>query len=182
VCIKEKGDSEPRDLYSIRGFQKNEYDPMIPPAWFSTPPISFEGKDKGMEALRVRRLSGLCVHLDADLSQFQYLALTRYCQNTHAARKPLQDALSKANNKLSSVQNLASEEHAKVLTLQRENEGLKVEAERLRGFEQELQQYRGINPKDLDTFRLNKDAIRHYLKLVPMLIKSVVISSLCTTH
>lgn len=53
VCIREKGDSEARDLYSIRGFQKDEYDPMIPQAWFTTPPISFEGNDKGTEALRV---------------------------------------------------------------------------------------------------------------------------------
>jgi hypothetical protein len=29
---------------------------MIPPAWFTTPPISFEGNDKGTEALRVGSL------------------------------------------------------------------------------------------------------------------------------
>jgi hypothetical protein len=39
--------------------------------------------------------------------------------------------------------------------------------------EQEVQQYRrlNVNPKDLETFKNNKDAIRHYLKLVPMLLE-----------
>jgi hypothetical protein len=53
TCVKQKNDSEPRDLYSIRGFQKNEHDPMIPPAWFVAPPMSFEGNGKEIEALRV---------------------------------------------------------------------------------------------------------------------------------
>ncbi|KAF2833810.1 hypothetical protein CC86DRAFT_389938 [Ophiobolus disseminans] len=163
VCVREKGDNQSRDLYSIRGFQKDEHDPMIPSAWFTTPPISFEGNDRGTEALR-----------------FQYLALTRYCQNTHATRKPLQDALVEAQKKLTTVQDLASEEHVKVLKLQQENEQLKAEAENLkkeaeglRSLEQEVEQYRrlDVNPKDLETFTTNKDAIRHYLKLVPMLME-----------
>jgi hypothetical protein len=54
VCIKEKGDSEPRDLYSVRGFTKDEYDPQIPPTWFTAPPIRMDGSGKEMEALRVR--------------------------------------------------------------------------------------------------------------------------------
>lgn len=53
TCLKEKGDSELRDLYSIRGFHKDEHDPMIPPAWFVAPPMSFEGNSKEIEALRV---------------------------------------------------------------------------------------------------------------------------------
>jgi hypothetical protein len=53
VCIKEKGDSEPRELYSIRGFNKDQYDPQIPPSWFNAPPIRLDGNGKEMEALRV---------------------------------------------------------------------------------------------------------------------------------
>jgi hypothetical protein len=121
----------------------------------------------------------------ADKRQFQYLALTRYCQNTHATRKPLQDALAATEHKLASAQDIASEEHAKVLALQQENErlkaaertvdDLKAEVERLRGIEHEVEQYRRleVNPSDLATFKTNKDAIRHYLKLVPMLIELV---------
>jgi hypothetical protein len=98
-------------------------------------------------------------------------------------RKPLQDALTTAENKLQAMQDLASKEHAKVLTLQQEkeklqavqqmNENLKPELERLRGVDQEVEQYRrlDVNPKDLETFKNNKDAIRHYLKLVPTLIE-----------
>jgi hypothetical protein len=115
--------------------------------------------------------------------QFQYLALIRYCQNTHATRKPLQDALATAENKLTAMQDIASKEHSKALMLQQEkeklqaaalvNESLKAEVERLRGVDRENEQYRrlDVNPKDLATFKNNKEAIRHYLKLVPTLIE-----------
>jgi hypothetical protein len=53
TCLKDKGDNEPRELYSIRGFGKDEHDPMIPPTWFIAPAPSFEGGGKDMEALRV---------------------------------------------------------------------------------------------------------------------------------
>ncbi|KAI1589569.1 BRLZ domain containing protein [Pyrenophora tritici-repentis] len=165
ICIKEKGDSTERDLYSIRGFHKDEYDPHIPPSWFTAPPIRLDGSGKEMEALR-----------------FQYIALIRYCQNTHAARKPLQDALTAVETKLASMQDLASGEHAKVLSLQQENERLraqnkqseamKAELQRLRDLEQEMERFRclHVNPRDLETFIENKTAIRHYLKLVPKLL------------
>ncbi|KAF1921873.1 hypothetical protein BDU57DRAFT_463919 [Ampelomyces quisqualis] len=182
TCVREKKDSEPRDLYSIRGFHRNEHDPMIPPAWFDAPPINFNGNEKDIEALRVLVASRRSV-LDANILQFQYLALVRYCQNVHATRKPLQDALAQAEQKLTSIQDLTSKEHAKVLTLQQENqiledikqkyESAKVELERLHAVEREVEQYRrlDVNPKDLETFKNNKDAIRHYLKLVPTLIE-----------
>lgn len=53
ACLKEKGDNELRDLYSVRGFNKDEYDPQIPPSWFTAPPIRLDGSGKEMEALRV---------------------------------------------------------------------------------------------------------------------------------
>jgi hypothetical protein len=56
VCVKEKGDNQPRDLYSIRGFQQHEHDPKIPAAWFNAPPIKLDGSGREMEALRVCRL------------------------------------------------------------------------------------------------------------------------------
>jgi hypothetical protein len=120
---------------------------------------------------------------EANYVQFQYLALIRYCQNAHALRKPVQNALKETENKLVAMQDLASKEHAKVLTLQQENErlqaveresnNLKVEVERLQSIDQEVEQYRrlDVNPRDLETFKNNKDAIRHYLKLVPPLIE-----------
>jgi DNA repair exonuclease SbcCD ATPase subunit len=116
------------------------------------------------------------------LLQFQYLALIRYCQNTYATRKPLQDALAEAESKLAAMQDLVSKEHAKVLSLQQQNErlkaikqesrSLKTEVARLQDLDMEVEQYRrlDVNPKDLETFKNNKDAIRHYLKLVPILI------------
>jgi hypothetical protein len=122
-------------------------------------------------------------HFKAHLLQFQYLALVRYCQNVHTMRKPLQDALAEVEKRLASVQDFASEEHAKVVVLQEENKKLqatgpisdemKTEIKRLQDVEQEVEQYRrlNVNPKDLETFKNNKDAIRHYLKLVPMLIE-----------
>jgi hypothetical protein len=93
----------------------------------------------------------------------------------------MQDALVEAEKKLAAMQNLAAEEHAKVLDLQQDNEklrskaqtgdSLKTELERLQGIEQEVERYRRlkVNPKDIETFVNNKDQIRHYLKLYPML-------------
>lgn len=52
TCIKEKNDSSPRDLFSIRGFQKDEYDPVIPSTWFVSPP-NFNEIGKDIEALKV---------------------------------------------------------------------------------------------------------------------------------
>ena len=98
-------------------------------------------------------------------------------------RKPQQIALAETENKLVAMQDLASKEHAKVLTLQQENErlqaveresnNLEAEVERLRDVDREVEQYRrlDVSPKDLETFKNNKDAIRHYLKLVPTLIE-----------
>ncbi|KAI8934058.1 hypothetical protein NX059_008824 [Plenodomus lindquistii] len=145
VCTKEKGDREVRELYSVRGFNKDEYDPQIPPSWFTAPPIRLDGSEKEMEALR-----------------FQYIALIRYCQNTRAARKLMQNALAEAEHGLSRLQDLASDQHDKVLSLQGENHHLQAEVERYRGLD--------VNPRDLETFRANKAAIRHYLKLVPLLL------------
>jgi hypothetical protein len=115
----------------------------------------------------------------ANSTQFQYIALIRYCQNTHAARRPLQDALAEAEKKLLSMQDLASGEHAKVINLQQlraQKDQFEAEVHRLQGLEQEVEHFRRIdvNPRDLETFVNNKSAIRHYLKLVPMLLEYVI--------
>jgi hypothetical protein len=93
--------------------------------------------------------------------------------------------LAESKGKLAAMQDLASKEHAKVLSLQQQSErlkaveqesgNLKAEVERLRLLDQEVDRYRrlDVNPKDLETFKNNKDAIRHYLKLVPILIEYV---------
>jgi hypothetical protein len=53
VCIKESGEDRPRELYSFRGFNPGEYDPVIPRFWFSAPPMPLVADKKEMEALRV---------------------------------------------------------------------------------------------------------------------------------
>lgn len=58
VCMQEAGDETPRDLYSIRGFEKDEHDPMIPAIWFDVPPAKLNEKGEEMEALRVRQRRG----------------------------------------------------------------------------------------------------------------------------
>jgi hypothetical protein len=102
-------------------------------------------------------------------------------------RKPLQDALSQAEKKLAATEDVASQEHVKVLSLQQDMEKLKVvernsdslkaEVKRLQGIEQEVEQYRrlDVKPRDLATFKNNKDAIQHYLRQVPILKEYVVI-------
>lgn len=120
---------------------------------------------------------------NANNHQFQYIALIQYCQNTYITRKPLQEAVAETRKKLASVQELASDEHAKFLTLQQEVEQLRAkqgqfdalnaDIQRRQGLEEELEYFRRlrVNPRDLETFVSNKAAIRHYLKLVPMLIE-----------
>lgn len=54
VCAKEKGDNASKQLFSLRGFNEDQHDPAIPQSWFKAPPMKLEGKDKEMEALRVR--------------------------------------------------------------------------------------------------------------------------------
>ena len=83
------------------------------------------------------------------------------------------------------MQDLASTEHAQVIILQQEveqlraqatqDEGTKKEFRRLQGLEQELERYRRLNvtSRDLETFVQNKSSIRHYLKLIPMLLEYV---------
>jgi len=58
------GDNAVRDLYSIRGFRPDEYDPDIPPIWFRAPPMSLDGSSKEVEALRVCRQSLLVTKAD----------------------------------------------------------------------------------------------------------------------
>jgi hypothetical protein len=98
-------------------------------------------------------------------------------------RKPLQDALSATEKKLAATEDVAAQEHVKVLTLQqemeklklveRDSDSLKAEVKRLQGIEQEAEQYRrlDVNPRALAIFQNNKDAIRDHLKLVPVLIE-----------
>ncbi|KAF2625490.1 hypothetical protein BU25DRAFT_396799 [Macroventuria anomochaeta] len=171
-CVKEKGDATVRDLYSIRGFYKDEYDPAIPPIWFTAPPMSLDGPTKEMEALR-----------------FQYLALARYCQTSYRTRKTLTDALKNTKQELATVQNRAAEERSETISLQHENEklraaaeqagevdSLRAEVQRLQHLEQEKDQFEAdleafrcleADVRNLDTFRKNKAAILHYLKLFP---------------
>ncbi|KAF1358783.1 hypothetical protein EJ07DRAFT_166647 [Lizonia empirigonia] len=176
VCVKEHGDSTARELYSIRGFRKDEYDPAIPPIWFKAPPIDLGGNTKETEALR-----------------FQYLALVRYCQTSYRTRKPLSKALADTKEELATMQHRLTDEHSKVETLQRENEKLRASAqqmedmetlrtkvERLQHLEQEVGQFNAdlaafrrlkADVRDLDVFRQNKTAILQHLKLVPKLVE-----------
>ncbi|KZM22033.1 zinc ion binding [Ascochyta rabiei] len=176
VCVKEQGESTARELYSIRGFHKDEYDSAIPPIWFKAPPINLGGNNKEMEALR-----------------FQYLALIRYCQVSYRTRKPLSNELADAKNELATMQSRVTDEHSKFADLQRENEelrtsaqqvedaeALRAEVQQLRHLEEEFDQFNAdlkafrrlkADVRDLETFRKNKGAILQHLKLVPELVE-----------
>jgi len=95
----------------------------------------------------------------------------------------MKNALAEAEENVTRFRNLASEEHARVLSLEKEKESLlatrthlddlQAEVQRLQGLESEVDYYRrlNVNPRDLETFMANKAAIRHYLKLVPVLLE-----------
>ncbi|KAJ4294583.1 hypothetical protein N0V90_008274 [Kalmusia sp. IMI 367209] len=108
VCIRENSDDTLRQLFSVRGFNKDEHDPAIPQFWFKAPPMKLEGKDKEMEALR-----------------FQYLALIRYSKNVTIAYKRVMKDTAECEAKLRSMQDLASGKHAKALSLEHELEELR---------------------------------------------------------
>ena len=85
----------------------------------------------------------------------------------------MQNALLEAEKNLASVQDRAFGNHAKYLSLEQENEHLRADLQDFEAMEAEVQRYRNmnVNPRDLETFLNNKAAIKHYLKLVPMLIE-----------
>lgn len=152
--MKENGEDRPRELYSVRGFKEGEYDPAIPKQWFSAPPVKLDGKDKEMEALRVglpvATWKGDCTNQ----IKFHYLALIRYSKSATTAHKHSEQKLAEAQGKLRTMQDLASEEHAKVVSLEQE-------VEHLRPFEKDIQK--------LYKLQARLPAIEHYLKLLPKL-------------
>ncbi|KAH6639805.1 hypothetical protein C7974DRAFT_139167, partial [Boeremia exigua] len=175
-CVKKKGDSTPRDLYSVRGFGKDEYDPKISPIWFMTPPMSLRNETNEMEVLR-----------------FQYLALARYCRMSYLTTKPLADALKQTRQELVTMQQRAADDHSKVVSLQHANESLRAaahqanevealraEVHRLRHLELAKHQLDAdvetvrllkADVRDLDILRKNKAAILQYMKLLPKVIE-----------
>ncbi|KAF2204220.1 hypothetical protein GQ43DRAFT_469254 [Delitschia confertaspora ATCC 74209] len=46
VCVMDRHDNTPRDLFSVRGFRKGEYDPSIPASYFAVPPRVLERADQ----------------------------------------------------------------------------------------------------------------------------------------
>lgn len=121
------------------------------------------------------------------------MALVRYCQNAYMARKPTSDAVIGLQRQLEVMKDLASDEHAKVLSLEQDNDKLRAtreqlnelsalrsEIQRLQGVEREVEQARAdvdsvrqlrVDLRELETFQQNKHAIKHYLKLVPILVE-----------
>lgn len=79
---------------------------------------------------------------------------------------------------MESLRQSATQANSEVLRLQHENEKLNArqgefdaQLERMQDLENEVAHFRRLNvkPRDLETFVTNKNAIRHYMKLVPML-------------
>ncbi|KAF2872756.1 hypothetical protein BDV95DRAFT_543035 [Massariosphaeria phaeospora] len=134
VC-QAKGDSQPRALYSIRGFRKGEHDAAIPSSWFAVPPMRQENAENDMEALR-----------------FHYISLVNCAVHSTNALTDTRKRLTETENELKRVQNVASEEHMKVMALEEENG-------RLRAMLPELQKYEALKGR--------MPAIQHYLKLIP---------------
>lgn len=161
VCVKESGDDAARQLFSVRGFGKDEHDPAIPNVWFKSPPMALDGKDKEMEGLRVRS-SCLSNEAVADQVQFQYLALIRFSKTISMSHKQATKSRAEIEAKLQAMQDLAAAEHEKAKDLQRE-------LNRLHPMEREVQRLRRMEAKLPET--------RHYLNLIPKLVEYVHITS-----
>lgn len=144
-----------------------------------------------MEALRVCHLPSSRNEVEAENAQFQYLALSRYCQTSYRTRNSLLNALKITEKDLAKTKNIAAEQHAKIISLQYENETLRLAAQqvcevkalreevaRLQHLEREQDQFNAdleafrrlkVDVHNLDTFRKHKVAIFQYMKLIPKL-------------
>lgn len=121
------------------------------------------------------------------------MALIRYCQASYRTRKPLTDELAKSKQELAAMQQRAAEEHAKLVSLQHDNDNLRAaaqqvgntqalraEVQRLQHLEQEVDRFNAdveafhrlhADVRDLEVFRKNKAAILDYLKLFPKVVE-----------
>lgn len=102
----------------------------------------------------------------------------RYCQNTYATRSAAQQELAEAEKTMEALRQSVTRANSEALRLQHENEKLSArqgeldaQLEQMQDLENEVAHFRRLNvkPRDLETFVTNKNAIRHYMKLVPML-------------
>ncbi|KAF2118004.1 hypothetical protein BDV96DRAFT_489107 [Lophiotrema nucula] len=122
ICAKEKGEKDPKELYSIRGFKKGEYDSAIPSVWFLAPPIKLDASGKEMEALR-----------------FQYVSLLRYGSKSSSDHKQTKILLGQAQSELKTLRQQQADDQAKIQTLQQENE-------QPRAMQPELQKFKARMP------------------------------------
>ncbi|KAF2183338.1 hypothetical protein K469DRAFT_785976 [Zopfia rhizophila CBS 207.26] len=122
LCVTEKGDNKPQELYPIRGFKEGEYDKAIPACWFVTPPIKLDSSGAEMEALR-----------------FQYVSLIRYTKQVTSNLRQTRGRLAEAQHGINAIQRLGAEEHSKFLAL-------KEEFDRLRAKEPELKKFKDRMP------------------------------------
>lgn len=54
VCVLVDNNHEVRNLYGIRGLTEGKLDPAVPSTYVQCPPVSLDGAEPGVEALRVR--------------------------------------------------------------------------------------------------------------------------------
>ncbi|KAF2002576.1 hypothetical protein P154DRAFT_618338 [Amniculicola lignicola CBS 123094] len=125
VCIKEKGDAQPRELYSVRGFRKGQYDPVIPACWFDTPPMKLEVSSTEMEALR-----------------FHYVSLLRYGKQVTALREQDKQELAVTKQNCRSLEATAAEQQEKILALEQEVQRLSAAEDRLTKYEKRMPEIR----------------------------------------
>ncbi|KAM3420580.1 hypothetical protein BST61_g3842 [Cercospora zeina] len=52
ICVRADNSHEVRNLYGIRGLTEDKLDPAIPSDYIKCPPVSLDGDDPGVEALR----------------------------------------------------------------------------------------------------------------------------------
>ncbi|KAL2352779.1 hypothetical protein BJ546DRAFT_1097216 [Cryomyces antarcticus] len=122
LCSAEKNDRSLKSLYGIRGCWEGAYDPMIPKAWFDTPPIKLDGSQPGMDALR-----------------FHYLSLVRF--GTMTLRK-----LQKAQRAKDEMEHQAASDASRCRHLEAEIRDMKSRIKGLEKNESELKSWKAREP------------------------------------
>ncbi|KAF2210392.1 hypothetical protein CERZMDRAFT_99455 [Cercospora zeae-maydis SCOH1-5] len=151
ICVRADNSHEVRNLYGIRGLTDDKLDPAIPSDYVKCPPVSLDGNDPGVEALRASQTC-LRVYTALTVPQFQYSRMKSYSQEVTKRWKS-------ADRKRRTVESTLHKER-------KQHRKLQADYEALRERDEELQ-------KKLSGWEARKVQIRHYMGAVAEMARDI---------